>query len=86
MKNQPPPVAYDKLKCLFFDARFGNLERVVATLLVGLLPASNLVVLAVDIDLTLHIWVFLLFFVFVFTEESAVFFSHIIDLVGVILR
>ena len=86
MKNQPPPVAYDKLECFLFNARFGNFERVVGTLLVSLLPASNLVVLAVDIDFTLHIWVFLLFFVFVFTEESAVFFSHIIDLVGVTLQ
>ena len=86
MKNQPPPVAYDKLKCFLFNARLGNLERVVATLLVCFLPASNFVVLASHIDLALDVGVFVLFFVFVFREESAVFFSHIIDLVGVILR
>ena len=86
MKNQPPPVAYDKLKCLFFDARFGNLERVVATLLVGLLPASNFVILASYIDLALDVGVLVLFFVFVFRDESAVFFIHMIVLVGVILQ
>jgi hypothetical protein len=86
MKNQPPPVAYDKLECFLFNARFGNFERVVGTLLVSLLPSSNLVVLASHIDLAFDVGVLVLFFVFVFREESAVFFIHIIDLVCVILQ
>lgn len=75
-----------KLECLFLLSGFGNLERVVATLLVCFLPASKVVILAFDIDLPLDVGVFFFLLELVFREESAVFFSHIIDLVGVILQ